>query len=72
MPKITVNVMPTASNAQPALYRFLALARISSAVVVSALPNICRNQPETPAACALILSSFKPCFFVFCAFWRLR
>ena len=68
MPKITVNVMPTASNAQPALYRFLALARISSAGVVSALPNICRNQPgNIPAACALILSSFKPCF-LFCAF----
>ena len=50
MPKITVNVMPTASNAQPALYRFLALARISSAGVISALPNICRNQPGIPAA----------------------
>ena len=31
---------------------------ISSAGVVSALPNICRNQPETPAACALIPVSY--------------
>ena len=53
MPKMTANVMPTASRATPALWRFLALARMFSTGVGSGFrAKNCRAQAEPlpPAA----------------------
>ena len=63
MPKMIANVMPTASRATPALWRFLALARMFSTGVGSGFrAKNCRAQAEPlpPAARAAFSACLWP------------
>ena len=58
MPKMTAKVMPVASMATPALWRFLALVRIFSMAVGSGFfAKKLRAQSVIPLALALLLAS---------------